>query len=86
MKWDYYEDNSLKECDNLTEIQQMLTDKLMLQGVSLENIVRWGAFHFICHSCKLIFCRYSGCLKPCTYMRYYETKVWTNWKDMKCKV
>ena len=43
MKWDYYEDNSLKECDNLTEIQQMLTDKLMLQGVSLENIVRWGA-------------------------------------------
>ena len=42
MKWDYYEDNSLKECDSLTEIQQMLTDKLMLQGVSLENIVRWA--------------------------------------------
>ena len=40
MKWDYYEDQSLKECDKLTEIQQMLTDKLMLQGVSLENIVR----------------------------------------------
>ena len=40
MKWDYYEDNGLKECDNLTEIQQMLTDKLMLQGVSLENIVK----------------------------------------------
>ena len=75
MKWDYYEDNSLKECDKLTEIQQMLTDKLMLQGASLENIVRWGKLLLFIFLKTLTFYRYSGCLKPCTYMRYYETKV-----------
>ena len=76
LRWDYFRDKytDIEECNDLDKIDQLLLYRTGILGASLEKVVRFVGEYFISMSNYNSF-RITNCQKPCTYMRYYKTKV-----------